>query len=243
MVAGTVGLSIFSLYLWHAVRDFRQALRNRNAALDPTSDSLAPDDRQRAIQSVLLAAFLVQFVASFFWFCANYLYDRYLLLFVPGFLIFLGLQAGRNRPIPGLLRLASIATAVIALIGFTFAQDYAAYGHARADLFHTLRMSGVPIQAINGGFELDADAQVCITGYVNSPQVVKPLGAFNPKLKAPHVSFLGEEFPALDPYFRITTDAVILPGEDAYPTPVLTKTYRSLLPPFERKMFVYRVKR
>jgi len=245
-IAGAIGLGIFTLWLWFAIKDFRDHVRfgKKSDAVEAASSTVvAIDGQQRAIQAVVLAACVSQFVVSILWFFSNYIFDRYLLLFVPGLLIFLGIQAGKEKARPILSWIAWSVTAVVAIIGFCFAQEYAAYGHARADLFYALRSRGIPLRAINAGFELDGDAQICTMGYVNSPQVVKPVGAFKPNLKAPHVSFLPEEFVVLDPYYRISSDSVILPDEDAYATPVMTTTYHSLLPPFERKMYVYKIKR
>ena len=242
-LAGATGLGISSLLIGRFVRH-----------LGARRYAVSGDASRRVLLAVLLSTSGVQFVFCFFWFCSNYIFDRYLLLFLPGLLIFLGVQTSKQdgqhevERMPSRLYLylragAAGATALMAVLGFGISQEYAAYGHARAELYHGLRAAGVPQTAINGGFELDADAQIVAGGYVNSPQVLNPKGAFNPNVVSPHISFWGTEFPAVDPQYRITTDSLVLPNEDIYPTPVRIATYHSLLPPFARHMYVYRIKR
>ncbi len=248
LVGGAFALVVLSLL---AVRWTREAWARRGA------QSAALPVSHVAV-CALMTATLIQIAASIPWYSQVFIFDRYLLLLLPGPLTLLGAaatqtlrdrQAAKGEPArliksgKGLPIGALAVAAFTATLGVLYAQEYFAYTHARAELYGFLTARGVRPQQINGGFEMDADAQVQARGYINHPFLTDPKGAYQPNRKAAHISLMPEYFPDVDPFYRLSTDSVVEPTEDIYPEPVRVARYHSWLPPFTRAMYVYRVKR
>lgn len=207
------------------------------------------DERVRADVgvSVVAVASAIQVVVSVPWYAVMNVFDRYLLLILPGFLILHAAQWTRHNEQRG--RRAAVAAPVVlfALVlgatGWAYAAEYMAYARARGVLYQRLLSRGVARTHIDGGFELNADTQVATHGFMNNPLMGTPPAAYRPDAKANHVlSYSPELYPVIDARFLLSTvarpDAALV-----LPNPVDQETYLSALPPFRRAMYVYRIRR
>ena len=106
-------------------------------------------------------------------------YDRYLIAFLP--LVSIPLLRYYQANIA--LRVSSwswAALALYALYGVATAHDAFAVARARSIAAANLEKTGVPRTAIDAGFEYDGWTQLETAGYVNSPLLEKPVGAYRP---------------------------------------------------------------
>lgn len=230
VVGGVVGsaLAVFLL-----IRGFQKVRQTPKEALQATEVAVA------AVASASLAAF----VAWIPWFAVMNVFDRYVLLFLPGLLILLGARATRTKLSAPLVGLAACLLAGMWVIGYGFVAEYMNSARARAALYHRLLGEGVPRRQIEAGFELNADTQVQTEGYVNNRLIVNPPGAYRKDARAPYVQYGAENFPALDPHYLLSTQRRPDPAV-VWPEPVHATTYESpLFPPRRRSMYVYRIRR
>lgn len=218
-----------------------------DAALPPPASP--PDGVARVGATAAALGSAVQVVISIPWYGALNVFDRYLLLLLPGFLCLHAAQA--SRAVEGSGRGAGVArvvscvsgafAALIAVVGIMFAGEYVQYTRARAILFE--RLTGdkkIARQNIDGGFEINADTQVLAKGYVNN-EAMSPREAYRPDLRGRLISYRPEVFPEVDARYVISID----PAPDASlmdPEPVDRIEYFSPLPPSPRTMYVYRLR-
>lgn len=205
------------------------------------------DERVRADVgvSVVAVASAIQVVVSVPWYAVMNVFDRYLLLILPGFLILHAAQWTRHNEQRGRRVAAPVVlfALVLGATGWAYAAEYMAYGRARGVLYQRLLSRGVARTHIDGGFELNADTQVAMHGFMNNPLMGTPPAAYRPDAKANHVlSYSPELYPVIDARFLLSTvarpDAALV-----LPNPVDQETYLSALPPFRRAMYVYRIRR
>jgi hypothetical protein len=198
-----------------------------------------------------------QALLSLPWYMGGTAFDRYHLLLLPGLLALHGRQAtlalAGGSPVPlARARLASAAAGalLIALVSAAVAQEYFAYTRARTVLYDRLRAQGVPATAIDAGLEMSGDAQVIEEGHLNEARVRIPEGAHDPERRG-NVTYRPDLFPVIDAAYLLSTDP---PAPDlsraqtrdplfAEPEPVDSLVYRSWLPPAERTMYVYRLRK
>ena len=134
--------------------------------------------------NVLLIGSLAQIVFSLPWYALGSIYDRYMLGFLPGFLILCASSPRTMVPIrlPRLYywrwNIALPILLVFAVTGFAFAGEYFSCLHARAALYRSLLAEGVKPEQIDAGFELCGETQIAQTGYINNKRMHIPDGKY-----------------------------------------------------------------
>jgi hypothetical protein len=235
IVLGALSLA-FSAYLaldwWERIGQTRRA------------GQLSPAQIGVSAVSVASAA---QIVASLPWYATLTVFDRYLLLLLPGFLVLLGAQAAEAAPARSSTRRPPGAAAVALVaamwaVGLLFTGEYMAYSRARATLYQRLLARGVAPETIDAGFELNSDTQVRLGGYINNPNIRNPPGAFREDALGRFVGYSPEHFPVLDARYLLSTESSPA-SVPVVPEPVDRFSYTSLLPPRQRTMYTYRIDR
>lgn len=212
----------------------------------------------QVIASAAAAGSVSQILISLPWFAVLNMFDRYLVLELPGLLLLHLLQAqsawdaartagrfattrGRAGAAAGIAALV-ITALLIAAFGVTFADDYFAVTRARATLYRRLVASGIPETAIHAGFEPAADDQVRLTGHMNNSHVRNPPNA-HIDVSPDGIDSQTATTPTLKPRYLVSTIAPPdMPAAlNADPTPVDSETYRTPLPPGKRTLYVYRL--
>jgi hypothetical protein len=126
--------------------------------------------------------------------------DRYLLpLFFVAICLLLRLYQDFIRD-----RLPSLAVPMLALIAFygiLCTHNSFALARARVALANEITAAGVPLSAVDAGWEQDYWVELQRFGYINDPRLINPSGAYNPDLK-PGVPTCQE---AYRPYVRSGT--------------------------------------
>ena len=161
-------------------------------------------------------------------------YDRYVLPVVPcvAILLLRGRAAGPIDRWARACRLTGWAVlAAFGLVGVAATQDVLALGRARMAAVDQLRARGVPNTRIDGGWEFNLATQIAAWGYVNDKRLLNPPGAFDPTVKL--------NLPAVDAEYVILWPRLARPG--LVPTDVPDVRYFSLLPPFHRRLAVWRM--
>lgn len=112
------------------------------------------------------------------------IFDRYLL--IPLALLTVAvLRLYQDRIAPCLPRVSVALIVVFALYGVASMHDVFSMYRARARAVEQLRQHGVPATAIDGGFEYNGWTEIERTGYLDSPEIVVPRGAYIPHPKLP----------------------------------------------------------
>jgi hypothetical protein len=209
--------------------------------------------------SIAGTASLFQILASLPWFAFLNMFDRYMVLQVPGLLILHAAQAQaaarapvavRRGAVCSLLTVASASlvampTLVIAFFGVVFAHDYFATDRARAVLYRRVLTHGIAPSAIDAGFEWDADEQVRIAGHINNPHVINPPGTYHQFAPTDGTVpfYIQDDFPTMRAQYMFST---IAPDEIdptlVFPSPPDKQTFRTLLPCGERTIYIYPVR-
>ena len=228
VLAGALGLALSGYLFLDWWEEIGQSIRKRIT-------------RQQIAVSAVAISSVAQILASLPWYATMTVFDRYLLLLLPGFLILHAAQAA-NRAHPLLIRAATGLMAILAIIGFLFTSEYMAYTQARATLYNRLLARGVAPRAIEAGFEMNSDTQVQLGGYINNPLIKNPPGAYREGLRSRYIIYMPEYFPDMDVHYLLSTQRNP-PPEHVLPDPVDSVTYHSLLPPRRRTMYVYRIRR
>ena len=246
---GAVGMALSFYLLIDWLEDAASAAR-KGVSGDGADGGLAtspPDARTAAALTALAAASAAQVVFSFSWYLSGNAFDRYHLLTLPGLLILHAWQAERAlsapaAPMAGLRRgLIAGGALLFALAGVAFADQYFRETHARATLYRGLLARGVPPERIDAGIELNADLQIAREGRINHRETRTP-GTYDPSRKG-DTAYVPDYTPVIrQADYRLS---MLRPhpgaGEVVEPEPVETLTYRSLLAPNPRAMYVYRV--
>jgi hypothetical protein len=187
----------------------------------------------------LLAPFVVAYVILLaprgFW--AEIL-DRYLLpLLVISILLLLRLH--QERIAPKLPLVSWIALAIYAAFAVMGTHDWVESHRARLDAVSRLESAGVPVQAIEAGYEFDGMTQIDLTGAVYDPRLRYPAGIDTGHDRADHLpdgcdDVFNEHTPAIHPRYFLSYQVVLCLTE----SPFGAIEYRAWLPPFRRQMMI-----
>ncbi len=161
-------------------------------------------------------------------------YDRYLIAFLP--LISIPLLRYYQANVASRVSVWSwLALALYSLYGVATTHDAFAVARARATAARSLEQAGVPRTQIDAGFEYDGWTQLETTGYVNSPLIEKPAGAYRKVICTgpPEVEpWYAKMTPAVHPrYFVVTSRVPALVDGAARPI-----DYTTWLPPARRQV-------
>ena len=121
---------------------------------------------QQVATSLLLSASLAQIPAMIPWMTKGNLFDRYLLAFLPGLLIFL---ASKIKNYNFTTNLSILLILIIWFIGFAMASEYAAHTRARAALLNTCLPGESPGGRSTGGTSSAEDTQLLNAGQLYHP--------------------------------------------------------------------------
>lgn len=156
----------------------------------------------------------------------NMVYDRYVIPLMPCAMIpiLLGYQNRGQQKLPVW---AIVLLGIYALYGIAITQEVTALGRARATAVDWLGAAGVKETQIDAGFELDCQAQLDSTGYINDPRIHLPKGAYNRD---------GGPTYKLQPLYRLEFNL----ASDTAPTRFGSVPYFSYLYPFHRAVYIDR---
>jgi hypothetical protein len=158
-------------------------------------------------------------------------FDRYALPLIPVCTI-LALIAWQNASISTRVRQMSwkISLAVLgifALFAVASTQEVFALGRARVEALTTLRAAGVPPTQVEDGIEELGWTQLEVAGHINNPEIRNPRRAYERgKGFAPTVAARFEVEASPD-----TRSSAVFAGD---------VEYFSILPPFHRRIYIYR---
>jgi hypothetical protein len=166
------------------------------------------------------------------------IFDRYLLAPMAVAviaLLTLSQEEGKVKP-------AAISWLVLAVFGlYTVAATYDRYALSRALVLAAkeIQESGVPRTAIEGGFEFDGWTQIETAGYVNSPFIRIPKGAYDPNTPLPPVAADCQRsdatlWSAVKPKYFLALEPMDCLAPSKYPA----VGYRTWLPPFHRQVYI-----
>ncbi len=175
----------------------------------------------------ILIAFAVAHVALLLPRCGrpDATFDRYVLPLVPCAAIVLLSTEQARRPRPGVVAWGLLVVWAGYAVGTT--QDLLATGRAREAAAARLAAAGVPMTSVTGGFDFDLWTQLQADGHANSSRLTNPPGAYRPGLGLT---------PAIRPTYRLE----LTPSPRTEPTPLGSVPFRTLLPPFRRRVYVDR---
>jgi hypothetical protein len=145
-------------------------------------------------------------------------------------------QQGNDDRIPAF---AVLVLAVLAFFGVARADRMYSENHARLIAANLLRGQGVPRTAISGSFEYDHETETEVSGHVNDPDVMLPANAYKPYVKPPGLPQCADDLvdsytPSVVPkYFLVSSPRTCLE-----PTNYKPISYRTLLPPFHRFIYI-----
>jgi hypothetical protein len=133
--------------------------------------------------------------------------------------------------------MAFAVLAMVAFFGVGKADKRYAENRARLKAASVLLAHDIPRTAIYNGFEYDCETQLDTTGYINEPKIEVPAGAYHPY--TPTVPFPAA---ALDPSLSpsVVPEYYLVPSPELYlvPTKYPPVNYRTLLPPFDRHIYI-----
>lgn len=166
------------------------------------------------------------------------IFDRYLLGILPVVLVWL-LLFFQERIGGRLPRTSFVILLVFAVSGIAGTHDWYAWQRARSAAMDEVIASRVPRTDVQGGLEADAWTQIVEHGYINTPRVQNPAGAYH---KVPEDTTIATECrldfatytPVIHPRFTVAFDPKPCFAPTAYP-PV---RYTAWLPPFRRVVVV-----
>jgi hypothetical protein len=172
----------------------------------------------------------------------EFLYDRYLVGLMPIACLLL-LRWHQKLVAPRIPAVSFVVLAVFSLFTLAGTHDWFAVNRARILAVQEVHASGVPKTAIQGGFEYDGWTQIEANGYVNEKRIEVPRGAFHaflPRHPLPmgceHFFWLLES--AIDPKYVVTSSPMSCFDPSEYPA----VAYRNWLPPFERRVYVLKIR-
>lgn len=168
------------------------------------------------------------------------LFDRYVLTLL--FLAMLALLRFMQELSPQLLGAAVFPVLLVAAFSVAATHDAFAMFRARLQAVQQLGQDGVPDNAIDGGFEFNAWAQIQRSGFVDDPHLMPPAQAARvanyysvPHPCQPLNAFL---FPDLVPQYALSFDRNACAGPTDYPAVV----YHELLGPHTVPVYVVRIR-
>jgi hypothetical protein len=168
----------------------------------------------------------------------GWIWDRYIVALAPLPIVsLLALYQERNSDeIPAF---AVIVLAVLAVFAIAKADRIYSENRARLSAANLLRSQDIPRTAISGGFEYDYETEANVSGHVNEPQVRIPGDAYK-RYMAPAglpkcADDLASSFtPSVVPkYFLVASPRACLA-----PTKYKPVSFRTLLPPFHRFIYI-----
>jgi len=168
----------------------------------------------------------------------SFIYDRYLLGLMPFAIILLLLLHQRWIA----LRLPAVTIAALSLFGLyaiAGTHDWFALNRARVAAVAQIRVSGVPVTSIQGGFDYDGWTQIEAAGFINDARLRNPANAYQVNLtplQLPDRCRLdfAEYTPAIHPEYFVVFQPMACLAWSKYP-PV---RYRTWLPPFQREIYI-----
>jgi hypothetical protein len=178
------------------------------------------------------AAFLLPRATYFF------IFDRYLLELLPVAITLLCLTYQRcvRERLPAWCTVALVVSALYAVAG---THDWFALNRARVAAIAEIEKTGVPANAIQGGYDYDGWTQIEVAGYINDPRIISPPHAYKPNLEPigltpPCRLDFAPYTPAVQPRYFVVFS--LMPCLQL--SPYHSVTYRSWLPPFRRTIFI-----
>jgi hypothetical protein len=166
------------------------------------------------------------------------IFDRYIVALAP--LPIVGLlalyqQRSRNR-IPAF---AVIVLTALALYGVVVTDVTYSRNRARLIAANLLRIQGIPRTAISNGYEYNNETELDVSGHVNEPKVRVPADAYKPYFPPVGLPQCARDLvdsytPSVVPkYFLVPSPRICLA-----PTQYEPVSYKSMLPPFQRYIYV-----
>ncbi len=169
------------------------------------------------------------------------LLDRYVLGLAPLPIVCL-LKIYQDRIGTVIPKMAFAVLAMVAFFGVGKADKRYAENRARLKAVSVLLARNIPRTAIYNGFEYDCETQLDTTGYVNEPKLEVPASAYHPN--TPTVPFPAA---ALDPSLSpsVVPEYYLVPSPEPFlvPTKYPPTNYRTLLPPFDRHIYIEQLPR
>lgn len=167
-----------------------------------------------------------------------FIFDRYLLELLPVAITLLCLTYQRwvRERLSVWCTVMLVVSALYAVAG---THDWFALNRARVAAIAEIEKTGVPTNAIQGGYDYDGWTQIEVAGHINDPRIISPLQAYKPNLvpidlpDACRLDF-APYTPAVQPKYFVVFSLMPCLQRSAY-HPV---TYRSWLPPFHRTIFI-----
>lgn len=171
----------------------------------------------------------------------EFLYDRYFMGLMPfGIIVMLRLHRRWFSTKVSWIAFAVLALFSIESIGGT--HDWFAVNRARVLAVKEVHAAGVPMSYIQGGFEYDGWTQIDIVGHVNEKRIAVPVGArvFVRREPLPHSCehFFSLFESGIDPEYVVVGS----PMKCFAPTDFPPIRYRAWLPPFNREIFVQKMR-
>lgn len=171
----------------------------------------------------------------------EFLYDRYFLGLMPFGIIVL-LRVHRRWFASRVPWVAFVALALFSIESIGGTHDWFAVNRARVLAVKEVHAAGVPMSYIQGGFEYDGWTQIDIVGHVNERRIAVPAGAhvFVRRAALPHrcEHFFSLFESGIDPEYVIVGSRM-----DCFaPTDFPPIRYRAWLPPFDREIFVQKMR-
>ena len=169
------------------------------------------------------------------------LYDRYLLGLMPLAIILL-VRAYQQWVAPRLPAICVVTLAVYAALAVAGTHDWFGWQRARLAAIAELRASGVPRTTIQGGFEYDGWTQIENGGHINDQRIQVPAGSWDPHPALPQVAKdCVLDYSALTPLVQPKFTVALGPEKCLLPSQYPPVTYRTWLPPFRRRIEIFRL--
>ena len=171
----------------------------------------------------------------------EFLYDRYFLGLMP-FAIIALLRLHRRwfgKHVPWIAFVALVLFSVESVAG---THDWFATNRARLRALNEVHAAGVPMNYIQGGFEHDGWTQIDVVGHVNEKRIRVPKATYiyvrRAKLQPSCEHFFSPFESGVDPQYVIVGSQMPCFENTGFP-PV---RYRAWLPPFERHIYVQKMR-
>jgi hypothetical protein len=168
----------------------------------------------------------------------SFVYDRYLLGLMPVAIIVL-LLLYQHWVAERLPAITVVTLSLFALYAIAGTHDWFALNRARMTAVANIHASGVPVTSIQGGFDYDGWTQIEAAGYINDARLQNPANAYQVNLSPQQLpeqcrlNFAGYT-PAIHPKYFVVFEPMTCLTPSKFP-PV---TYRTWLPPFQRKIYI-----
>jgi hypothetical protein len=170
------------------------------------------------------------------------IFDRYVLLIMPGAIICLLLLHEQliAKPISAI---SVVTLTIFSLLAIGGTHDWFAWYRAKAQAAREIRATGIPRTEIDGGLAYDGWTEIEAAGYINEPRLIIPAGAYHPNVlsqsvPAPCRYDFTPFIPAIHPTFSMVF---------AEPMPCLAPSkfapvyYRKWLPPFSGVIYIQKI--